>query len=122
MGKSIRNAKKPSGAKLMFASKISPTNHADNVAMTALKYTALFPFSLNVKDIINIRNTKNSRIAKTNPSNSVPSKARFIFHLLYHILLFVSILGEFDGVGTHQSKGKMGAIFCANGNIYAFCI
>lgn len=75
-GKSILKDK--STPKSMFTSKSNPRNHADRVAVTAVKYTALFPFKLDIKNTINIKNAKNSKIVKTNPSISVAPKYRLI--------------------------------------------
>ncbi len=78
MGVSILKDKNPSGPKSMFVPKINPINHAARVAVTAIKYTARFPFRLNIKNNINMRNNKNSRILQTNPFISVASKFCFV--------------------------------------------
>lgn len=63
--------------KSIFTSKSNPTNHADKVAVTAARYTARFPFRLDIKNTINKRNAKNSKIVKRNPSIFVASKFAF---------------------------------------------
>ena len=66
MGNSTRRFKKPAGIKSIFASRTSPINHADKVAVMAVRYMAGFPFRLKIKNTMSIRNTKNSRIVKIN--------------------------------------------------------
>ena len=65
MGKSILKDK--SVPKSIFTSKSNPTNHADRVEVTAIKYTAHFPFKRDIKNTINMTNVKNSTIVITNP-------------------------------------------------------
>ena len=90
MGRSIRKDKKPSGPKSMFASKIKPINQAESVAVTKTRYMARFPFRLNIKVTINIRNTKNSRIVKTNPSIPVPPVSLFYYEKQYITWLLIN--------------------------------
>jgi hypothetical protein len=44
----------------------------------AVRYMAGFPFRLKIKNTMSIRNTKNSRIVKINPSIYIPSRIRFL--------------------------------------------
>ena len=76
MGKSILKDKNPAGSKPMFASKISPVNHADRVAAMAVKYTARFPFALNIKAAIHAENAEKIKITKRNPSILSAPKSR----------------------------------------------
>ena len=90
IGKSIRKAKKPSGPKSIFASKISPTNHADKVAVMASRYIARSPFKLNITTTIDKRNTKNNKIKKEN--HLFPIHSRYICLIkLYAKLMYKSM-------------------------------
>ena len=81
MGNSTRRFKKPVGLKSIFASRTSPINHADKVAVMAVRYMAGFPFRLKIKNTMSIRNTKNSRIVKINPSIYIPPESGFYPHI-----------------------------------------
>ena len=64
MGNSTRRFKKPAGLKSIFASRTSPINHADKVAVMAVRYMAGFPFRLKIKNTMSIKqqNRKNKPI------------------------------------------------------------